>query len=69
LRRYGITELQPGQTVLVRFGPGPKGMMASEIHPDGGPQPFASHYSDRIPVTLTHPIDEGRTCPDLSLIR
>jgi CspA family cold shock protein len=43
LRRYGITELQPGQTVLVRFGPGPKGMMASEIHPDGGPHPFASH--------------------------
>jgi CspA family cold shock protein len=43
LRRYGLAELQPGQTVLVRFGPGPKGMMASEIHPDGGSQAFASH--------------------------
>jgi cold shock protein len=36
LRRYGIAELRPGQTVLVRFGPGPKGMMAAEIRPDGG---------------------------------
>ncbi len=35
LRRYGITELRPGQTVLVRFGPGPKGMMAAEVRPDG----------------------------------
>jgi cold shock protein len=43
LRRYGITELRPGQTVLVRFGPGPKGMMASEVRPDGGPHMLASH--------------------------
>jgi CspA family cold shock protein len=35
LRRYGITELRPGQTVLVRFGDGPKGLMAAEIRPDG----------------------------------
>ena len=35
LRRFGITELRPGQTVLVRFGPGPKGMMAAEVRPDG----------------------------------
>ncbi|WP_371873438.1 cold-shock protein [Stappia taiwanensis] len=35
LRRYGITELRPGQTVLVRFGQGPKGRMAAEIRPDG----------------------------------
>jgi cold shock protein len=34
LRRYGITELRPGQTVLVRFGDGDKGLMAAEIHPD-----------------------------------
>jgi CspA family cold shock protein len=43
LRRYGLTELRPGQTVLVRFGPGPKGMMASEVRPDGGPHMLASH--------------------------
>ena len=43
LRRYGMTELRPGQTVLVRFGPGPKGMMASEVRPDGGPHMLASH--------------------------
>ena len=34
LRRFGLTELRPGQTVLVRFGPGEKGLMAAEIHPD-----------------------------------
>ena len=33
LRRYGITELRPGQTVLVRFGNCPKGLMAAEIRP------------------------------------
>ncbi|MGA2127147.1 MAG: cold-shock protein [Xanthobacteraceae bacterium] len=43
LRRYGITELRPGQVVLVRFGPGPKGLMAAEVHPDGGPHALASH--------------------------
>src|SRR6266478_4586090 len=43
LRRYGITELRPGQTVLVRYGPGAKGMMASEVRPDGGTHFLASH--------------------------
>jgi cold shock protein len=43
LRRFGLTELRPGQTVLVRHGPGPKGLMAAEVHPDGGPGGPASH--------------------------
>jgi CspA family cold shock protein len=43
LRRYGIAELRPGQTVLVRFGPGPKGLMAAEVRPDGDPHALASH--------------------------
>ena len=43
LRRYGLTELRPGQTVLVRFGPGPKGLMAAEVRPDGGTHALASH--------------------------
>ena len=43
LRRFGLTELRPGQTVLVRFGPGPKGLMAAEVHPDTGPGGPASH--------------------------
>ncbi|MBP1849912.1 cold-shock protein [Rhizobium halophytocola] len=34
LRRFGLTELRPGQTVLVRYGDGEKGLMAAEIHPD-----------------------------------
>jgi cold shock protein len=36
LRRFGLAELRPGQTVLVRFGPGPKGLMAAEVRPDNG---------------------------------
>jgi CspA family cold shock protein len=43
LRRYGMTELRPGQTILVRFGPGPKGLMAAEVHPDGGSLGPSSH--------------------------
>ena len=36
LRRYGLSELRPGQEVLVRFGAGDKGLMAAEIQtPDG----------------------------------
>ncbi len=34
LRRFGLTELRPGQVVLVRFGDCEKGLMAAEIHPD-----------------------------------
>src|ERR1700675_3901260 len=43
LRRYGFAELRPGQILLVRFGPGPKGLMAAEVHPDGGSLGQASH--------------------------
>ena len=43
LRRFGMTELRPGQYVLVRFGPGSKGMMAAEIHPEGGSAALSSH--------------------------
>jgi cold shock protein len=43
LRRFGITELRPGQFVLVRYGPGPKGMMAAEVRPESGPLGPASH--------------------------
>jgi CspA family cold shock protein len=41
LRRYGLTELRPGQVVLVRFGRGDKGLMAAEIHPDMGTLPIS----------------------------
>jgi CspA family cold shock protein len=43
LRRFGMTELRPGQFVLVRYGPGPKGQMAAEVHPESGPLGPASH--------------------------
>ncbi|HEX3180597.1 MAG TPA: cold-shock protein [Beijerinckiaceae bacterium] len=31
LRRYGIADLKPGDSLLVRFGYGPKGLMAAEV--------------------------------------
>lgn len=43
LRRFGMTELRPGQYVLVRYGPGSKGMMAAEIHPETGSPGLQSH--------------------------
>ncbi|MEZ5774582.1 MAG: cold-shock protein [Hyphomicrobiaceae bacterium] len=35
LRRFGFTELRPGQFVIVRYGRGPNGLMAAEIRPEG----------------------------------
>jgi cold shock protein len=43
LRRFGMTELRPGQYVMVRFGPGSKGMMAAEIYPENGSPALSSH--------------------------
>ena len=43
LRRFGIAELRPGQFVLVRYGIGPKGMMAAEVRPESGPLGPSSH--------------------------
>jgi cold shock protein len=37
IRRSGLTELRSGQFVLVRFGSGPKGLMAAEVRPEGEP--------------------------------
>ena len=37
LRRFGFTELRPGQFVQVRWGYGSKGCMAAELRPDGVP--------------------------------
>ena len=42
LRRSGFTELRPGQTVLVRYGRGSNGLMATELEPDNAPGP-SSH--------------------------
>jgi len=43
LRRFGLAELRPGQYLLVRFGPGPKGLMAAEVRPEGLLHGPASH--------------------------
>ncbi len=43
LRQYGMAELRPGQDVLVRYGRGPKGLMAAEIRPVGGDNTPSSH--------------------------
>ncbi len=42
LRRYGIAELKPGDTVLVRYGDGSKGAMAAEVRLVDGALP-SSH--------------------------
>ncbi len=33
LRRYGLGELRPGESLLVRFGQGSKGLLAVEVRP------------------------------------
>jgi len=43
LRRFGLTELRPGQYVLARYGDGPKGLMVAEIRPDGWGEAPSSH--------------------------
>ena len=43
LRRFGVTELRPNQVVRVRFGNGPKGLMAAEILPESGTNVPKSH--------------------------
>jgi CspA family cold shock protein len=43
IRRFGMTELRPGQQVLVRYGEGGKGRTAAEIRPHSGSQLPASH--------------------------
>jgi CspA family cold shock protein len=43
LRRYGLAELRPGQVVFVRYGDGPKGLMAAEIRPDATGSGPTSH--------------------------
>lgn len=39
LRRFGIAELKPGEVVLVRYGDGPKGLMAAEVRLTAGELP------------------------------
>ncbi len=36
LRRHGLTELRPGQSVMVRYGDSDKGRMAAEVKADSG---------------------------------
>jgi CspA family cold shock protein len=41
LRRFGFTELRPGQSVLVRYGMGPNGLMAAELAPEKSSGPLS----------------------------
>jgi len=43
LRRYGFVDPKPGDTMLARFGPGPKGLMAAEVRPLDGSRTPSSH--------------------------
>ncbi len=42
-RRYGFADPQPGDTMLARFGPGPKGLLAAEVRPLDGGRGHSSH--------------------------
>jgi CspA family cold shock protein len=44
LRRFGFTELRPGQIVQVRWGMGYKGCMAAELRPDGTQPGYPSSH-------------------------
>ena len=39
LRRYGFIDPKPGDSMLARFGPGPKGLLAVEVRPLEGRAP------------------------------
>jgi cold shock protein len=43
LRRYGFVDPKPGDSLLARFGPGPKGLMAAEVRPLDGSKILAPH--------------------------
>ena len=43
LRRYGFVDPKPGDTMLARFGPGPKGLMAAEVRPLDSAKIHAPH--------------------------
>jgi CspA family cold shock protein len=43
LRRYGFIDPKPGDTMLARFGPGPKGLLAVEVRPIDGLRVPSAH--------------------------
>ena len=43
LRRYGFIDPKPGDTMLARFGPGPKGLLAVEVRPLDGLRAQITH--------------------------
>jgi CspA family cold shock protein len=43
LRRYGFIDPKPGDTMLARFGPGQKGLLAVEVRPLEGVRPQVAH--------------------------
>ena len=43
MRRYGFIDPQPGDTLLARFGPGPKGLLAVEVRPLEGARAPVTH--------------------------
>jgi CspA family cold shock protein len=41
IRRFGFTELRAGQSVLMRYGTGPSGLMVAELKPDKNSGPLS----------------------------
>jgi len=43
MRRYGFLDPKPGDSMLARFGPGPKGLLAAEVRPLDNSKIVAPH--------------------------
>jgi cold shock protein len=43
LRHHGFIDPKPGDSMLARFGPGPKGLMAAEVRPLDASRAFGHH--------------------------
>ena len=43
LRRYGFIDPKPGDSMLARFGPGPKGLLAAKVRPLDGVRTASQH--------------------------
>jgi len=43
MRRYGFIDPKPGDSMLARFGPGPKGLLAVEVRPMEGVRGQVTH--------------------------
>src|SRR5712692_961978 len=64
LRRFGITELRPGQFVLVRFGPGPKVCRSAPFRTEPGGAAFLRRHKGALRPPRGLGAHAARRCGD-----